>query len=272
MKRYRSFRKPRRIKKKKSILKNRFFWLAIFILITLGDLFYFLIFSSFFQIEIIAISGNEKVSEKEIKKIIEENIKNKILFFPTKSIFLFDSSKIKENILANYPQVAAIEVHRGFPKSLNILVSERLAIAVFCQQFSTNGKIGEICFLIDQDGVAFEEDHPKKDLIKIVEEKKEEDLSLGETVIKQENLEKILQVQQSLLEETDIGINEFFVLPERFNLRTTEGWEIYFSFEKEIQKQVSTLTLVLEKEIPLEKRRDLEYIDLRFTRVYYKYR
>jgi len=272
----RVYRKLRRIKKKKSILKNRFFWLSILTLIILGGIFYFLIFSSFFQIEIVAISGNKKIPEREIKKIIEENIENKILFFPTKSIFLFNSNKIKEDILANYPQIAIVDVHRGFPKSLNILITERLAIAVFCKQFQIgeNEKIQteEICFLIDQEGVVFEKDQPKKDLVKIVGEKKEEGLSLGEQVIEKEYLEKILQVQKSFLEEIGIEVNEFFVFPERFNVKTTKGWEIYFSLEKEIQKQISTLSLVLEKEIPPEKRRDLEYIDLRFTRVYYKYR
>ena len=60
------------------------------------------------------------------------------------------------------------------------------------------------------------------------------------------------------------------VSEERLNVKTSEGWEIYFNTADDLDWQVQELALVLEKQITPEKRRNLEYIDLRFSRVYYK--
>ena len=50
------YRRPHRIRKKKSIFRSRFFWIALLVLFFLGAIFYFLIFSPIFQIKGIKIS------------------------------------------------------------------------------------------------------------------------------------------------------------------------------------------------------------------------
>jgi hypothetical protein len=52
-----------------------------------------------------------------------------------------------------------------------------------------------------------------------------------------------------------------------------EGWQIYFSLDpdSDINTQLVKLNLLLSGEIPLENRKNLEYIDLRFKdRAFYK--
>jgi len=81
-----SYRKPKtrfRIKRKKDF-SFKFFFLFSLILGLLVGSFYFIIFSSFFQIKEIKISGNQKISEIEIKKIVLNKIKKKIFFYHTK--------------------------------------------------------------------------------------------------------------------------------------------------------------------------------------------
>jgi hypothetical protein len=51
---------------------------------------------------------------------------------------------------------------------------------------------------------------------------------------------------------------------ERLNIKTFEGWLIYFNPKEDLDWQTQKLDLVLEKQIPLEKREELEYIELRF--------
>jgi len=51
---------------------------------------------------------------------------------------------------------------------------------------------------------------------------------------------------------------------------TTEGWTVRFNLKGDLDWQVTELRLALEKQISPEKRKSLEYIDLRFSRVYYK--
>ena len=96
---------------------------------------------------------------------------------------------------------------------------------------------------------------------------------LGQKVIEESLLKSILEIQQKLSSDLKIWITEFDILSnERLNVKTLQGWEIYFNPKGNINWQVVELGLVLEKEIPIEKVPSLEYIDLRFTKVYYKYK
>lgn len=262
--RVKTFRKPYQIKRKRSILKNRFFWLSILILIIGGTIFYFLFLSETFQIEKIIVTGEKKVSTKDIELLIEKNLENKILFFKTKSIFWVDTENIAKDILNSFPQIAEVEIGRIFPDALNIIVIERKEVGVFCRE-------GD-CFLLDNDGIIFEE-APAGEYLKIKNLTFEGNLKLGEKVIQKEILNQILEIEKKLREDLKIPLTEISsVSNERLNTKTTDGWEIYFNLKENTNWQIEKLSLILEKEIPLEKRRNLEYIDLRFSKIFYKYR
>jgi cell division septal protein FtsQ len=258
------YRKPYRVKRKKSILKSRFFWLILIILFFFGAVFYLLIFSSYFQVEKILISGNEKVPKEVIESLIRDNLKRKILFLPTQSIFVIDFKKINEIILNNIPGIAEVKTVREFPNILNITVKERVGIALWCQEEN-------YCFLIDKEGVIFEpileELKLEKNLPKIID-RKNNSLTIDnlgkKIVIEKDYLEKIFKIQKYIQEEIKIEIEEFIAFSQHLNVKTVEGWEIYFNPSEDINWQLTKLKLVLEEKIPPEKRKDLEYIELRF--------
>ena len=53
---------------------------------------------------------------------------------------------------------------------------------------------------------------------------------------------------------------------------TKEGWRILLDLKENMEWQQTKLQLVLEQKIPLEKRGELQYIDLRFgDQAYIKY-
>jgi len=54
------------------------------------------------------------------------------------------------------------------------------------------------------------------------------------------------------------------------DVKTAEGWEIYFNLEENLSWQLTQLYLLLERKISPEERRTLQYIDLRFNKIYYK--
>lgn len=256
-KRRSSFRKPYRTRRKKSILKNRFFWFSMLALIILGAIFYFFIFSSFFQIEKIIISGNDKVSKDQIEYTIEKNLGKKVLFFPTRSIFLVSLNKIKKDVLNNFPQIAILDIDRGFPDTLNVIIVERLAVANFCKS--------DNCFLLDKEGIIFEETQLDTELVKIIREKENDSsIVLGRQVIAKEYLGKILRIQRNISEEFEFGTKEFIILNERLNVKTDGDWEIYFDPQEDLNWQLTKLTFVLKEKILPENRKDLEYIELRF--------
>lgn len=245
MKKYR-YKKSFRTKKKKSvfnIFKNKFFWLGVLVLGVLSGLAYVFIFSSVFQIKEIQISGAEKVPVEEIGQIISDNSNN---------IFLANFGKINKIILEKYLQIGKINLERKLPDILLAEVEERKPVAVFCNQD---------CFFIDKEGVSFErvsEIPPEMLIVKI------EGLSSSEgaKLLKIDQVLKIKSIQGISIEEISLISNT------RFNAKTTEGWEIYFNPEENLDWQLRELDLILKQKLPPEKRGNLQYIDLRFNRVF----
>ena len=272
----RNYRKPHRYKRKKSILKNRFFWSGILFFVFLSSFFYFLFLSQTFQVEKIITAGEKKVSKDELKLLIEKNLENRILFFDTKSIFLANLNGLRKNILNDFPQIAGVEIKRKFPDTLNIVAVERLGLATWCYE--------EQCFLLDNEGVIFAlsaesflpavasaeagaeaEGIPlETNLIKIIDEQNKEPFKLGEKAIEKENLSKILAIN-SKLSDFKISVKEFLIVSgEKLEVLTSEDWKIYLNLQQDIDWQMTKLRAVLEEKIPPENRKDLEYIELRF--------
>jgi cell division septal protein FtsQ len=265
MKKRRKYRyqKSYRIKRKKPIFKKGFFWPGFLALLCLGGLSYFFFFSSFFQIKEINIEGEQKVSREDILAGIEGEIGKKILFFKTKSVFLVNAAQIREALFAAYPPIAGIAFERQLPDSLNVRITEREARAIWCR---------EECYLMDSRGIIFEKaglDSP--DLVRVIVSEYPQETGLGERAVEEEPLSIILEIESKLKDKTGLKIEEAKAISaERIDFKTDEGWEIYFNAREDINWQITKLDLVLEKEISPEKREQLDYIDLRFTRVYYK--
>lgn len=261
MVKYKSYQKPYRIKRKKSIFRNRFFWLVILVLMISGGIFYLLFLSSPFQIQEIKISGNEKVLIEDVKSLIEKAVEKKILVFQTKSIFLTTTNQIQEIVFRNFPQIAKVEFKKQLPQTLVIKIEERKPIAIFSQN--------ENYFFIDNEGIIFEKKpetvnlKPQQPLIENLLLRAE--LKLGDRAVEKELLSQILEVKSQIENELEIPINEVLIVSEdRLNFKTLEGWEFYFNPQKDSNWQLRKLKAVLETEIPLGKRKDLEYIELRF--------
>jgi len=251
------YRKPYRIKKKKPIFRSRFFWLGILILLIFGGIFYLICFSSPFQIKEIKISGNQKVSVENIQEVIEKGIEQKVLFFSSRSIFLANFLQIKAKISETFPQIAQINLKREFPDTLTAKVEERKPAAVFNQE--------GLYFFLDKEGVIFEDASVETPLVKIQKATQDEELKLGNRVLERELLLSILDTESKLENDFKIPVEEVLVVSdERIDMKTSEGWEIYLNPKGDTDWQLTKLSEVLEKEIPPEKKRNLEHIELRF--------
>ena len=287
----RNYRKPHKAKKKKSIFKNRLFWLGVLVLLIFSGGFYLICFHSFFQIKVIEISGieeanassldsavassNEKATVESLEDLVRTKISQQILFFSSRSIFLADFAEIEKEILKDFPQVSETEIKRKLPHTLLLQVEERKPAAVFCQ--------ADKMFFVDKEGIIFEPLDPdtvRQDFVRFKKET-EGELNLGKRILEKEQLSKILEVEAKLKNQPRIlteeersssstladtlGIEEILVVSEvRFDVRTSEGFKIYFNFNENLDWQLTKLIAVLEKEIPPERRKDLEYIDVRF--------
>ncbi|MDP2664339.1 MAG: FtsQ-type POTRA domain-containing protein [bacterium] len=243
-----SYGKLHRYRKKRYMLKNRFFWLASLALTLVTSLVSFLFFSGTFLIERVVVIGEQKVSKEAIKTLILPQ-----------NIFLIDTQAVRMEILGSFPQIAEVKISRGFPDSLNISVVERVPVITWCQE--------DDCFLLDSKGIIFEKTAVNEagDQRTLIRNLNDGEPNLGERVIEEEELSKILEIESLLKSGLKIEVKEFTTSSDdKLVVLTEDNWEIYFSLANDIDWQGTKLRAVLEEKIPQKDRRDLEYIDLRF--------
>ena len=259
-------RKPYRVKRKKSVFKNRFFWLMFFVLLFSGAIVYGITFASLVQIKKIHIYGAESIKREEIEDLVWEGVDQKILLFPTKSIFFTNNQKIEENLSKKFPKISQVNLKRQIPDSVVIEMKERKPLYVFCKDSGP-------CFYLDERGVIFEEIFPDAISLLRIKDMRNLEVKLGSKVAEDQLLNGIKTIESKLKEKTELSPQEIILFEEKMEVQTSQNFLIYFNPKEDIEKQVQKLILTFENEIPQEKRENLDYIDLRFgDKVYYKYK
>ncbi len=262
-------RKPHKIKTKRSIFKTKSFWYVILVVVLLVATIYFVIFFDKVQIKNIIISGNSKAPANQIESLVANEISKKVLFLPERSIFLVDTATVKNLVLESFPVVGDVKVSRKFFDSLEIVINEREARAIFCQNIETENT----CSYIDETGTAFEEAKLTETQSSLIVRRYDNNkVSLGEQAITKETLGYILKAKKGLTDKYGVLVDSADIASDiRLNIKTNEGWEVYFNLSADMDLQIAKLILLLEKEITKESRGSLQYIDLRFQdRAYYK--
>ena len=258
-------KKRYQVKRKKTILKNRIFGQGLLVLAISAGLFYLMALAPFFQVKNILVSGQEKIASDWVREIATTVLKRKIIIFESQSIFLIKTNSIKTLITKEFPAIEELKIKRLWPDSLSIEIEERQAIGVWCRELG--------CFSIDKTGVIFESVKPGTETkIIIRSEQTSGEIKPGEKKIESKILSLILDTQKNISEKTNLIIKEFFLYENdnRLNAKTDEGWQIYFDLNGDLSWQTLELELLLEKTLTPEKRHGLEYIDLRFDKVFYK--
>jgi len=262
----RRYRKPKKIKRKKPIFKRPFFKFFVYLLFLSGFVFYFMFLFPYFQITKIEISGGERISVDKIKELIFQKINNKFVFFNSKNIFTFSAKRLEEEILKTEPIISDIKIKRNFPNVLAVDLIERTAVSTFCQN--------EICFYLDKEGIAFMEDIKEKHPPLIRIENFLRQIKIGDVVIEKYLLKKILDINNNLEKKLNIETKEFVLSNEnrKLTVMTNDGFKVIFNLEKDVFEKIYQLDLVLKEKIPSDKRKNLDYIDLRFNKIYFKYK
>lgn len=254
--------------KKKKFLKNELLFSSLLVLIILGIVSYLFVFSEFFQIKKIIIRNEKERFQDKIQGLIEGKIEKKLLFFKTKSIFLLNFNEIKDVLLKEIPQIEKVDLKRKFPSDLEVKIKKRTPVAIFI--FSFQGR--EKYFSLDKEGIVFNSFSKKRDkMLKIKNHNLSLKVKLGDKVIEEETLGQILVLKNQIKKNFKISLTEGILVSEqRLNFKTREGWEIYFNLKNDINLALIKLDLILKKIISPEERKNLQYIDLRYSRAYYK--
>jgi len=162
------------------------------------------------------------------------------------------------------------------PNKVLAEIEERKPIVVFAKPDLKHrlkffkGELVNNYFFIDSQGIIFEKvDRQDSELPLIKTKAAIYRLDLGKEVINKDYLEKILKINSGI--NNNIQISEISLISEnRLNVKTLEGWDIYFNPKQDLDWQIEKLDIILKEKIPSEEKDDFEYVDLRFEKVYIK--
>jgi len=273
--------KIKSLRRRKKIIQRPFFWISLFIFTIIVTALYFVLFFPKIQVSYIEVSGNQRIESKEIKDLVLSNLNKKLLsigFFniSSRSIIITDTKKIIKDILVKFPMVENIDIKKKFPDGVNLTIRERASFAVFCSDSKAienprlqNRDQNEKCFSIDKNGVIFEEiQNTSQDMI--LSQSDNKDVFIGESVIDKNIINIVSKVKDNLSNSFQINIKEVFV-SNPLVFKTSENWKIYFDPTKDIDLQITKMNSLLDNEITITERKNLQYIYLQYEdRAYYK--
>ncbi len=224
------------------------FLIAIFIILLIaGALIYSLFYSSFFQIKNITITGTT------LDDFDQTGLKGQNILF-------INISEIKSKILASHPEVNQVQIVRGLPDTLKIVIKSNQALLIW----QTNNQQ----YLINQKGVAFSELQGQTDL-PLVQDNKNLNIQLGQQVVTANFIEFIHELSNKFSDALGFKIVYFEINETIFQVEAMadQGWLVKFDSTRSVDDQLDALKKVLA-----EHKADIhEYADVRVEgKVFYK--
>lgn len=255
----------KKIKRKRKIFKSIVYFIVALLvaygLVYLSNL-------SKFRIKNIKPESDNKILNEEIRKGVSGIIGGKYLkVLPKDNIFLLPKKEIEEYLTKEFPRIKSATVEVELPDTLLIKFEERKQEALLCY--------GKECGFLDKNGFVFEKApyFSGDSYIKFIDEQgSDTSLAIGKNIIEASKFEKIIEFI-NLANKEKIVVNKVLIKSDSFfHLITKEGWSILISDKNEPSETIDNLTLTLKEKIK-DKRKTLDYIDLRFgNKIYFKFK
>lgn len=247
----------------------------VLLLSFVGASVYVMFFSMQMQITNISINGTKKLDSSELERKIELSLQGKYLNLVPKNNFLFIAgSGIQSSLKDEYKKIRSVKVEKKFPDSLEITIDEHEALLVWCMNEET-------CFLLDEEGVAYSEadfnspELVQNDLLRIVDTSGAS-IKVGDRIMDSKYEQYLLGIKNAM-GSMGLEIEDKYYTPSRMaeeiKTKTTQGFEVYFSTQFELDSAIKTAAVMLKKEVPQQQWRDLAYVDLRTEhKAFYKFK
>ncbi len=212
-----------------------------------GGLAYFFVMSNCFKVKIITYEGSVSNEAKtEVEKIKGQNI------------FAVNNFKLSDRIKEVYPQAYNVNVYKGLPDAIKVVVSERTVALIW----QTNGKN----FLVDKLGIAFREvgDVSTKEEWKklpIVVDTTNYVIKPGQRLISSRFIDFVSYISDNFTKVEGVKLVKIEVLETSFHpiVVTDLGWKVLMDGNRSPQYQLDDLKKILDK----HKAEIKEYVDLR---------
>ncbi len=240
----------------------------------LGTTVYLFFFSSYLVLSPPYITGLHSIDKTAVQATVAAELSERYAGIVSRNrFFLFGSEALSRTLRARYPLIRNIHIQQIFPERINIDIEERDTLILWCS--------AEQCVHVLEDGTTLpvtdvynSEENRAKTLT--LRDTSGQPLQIGEGVLSQDFVSTTLVLRQSLKERFHLEIERKITLSSRFanELRVrVEDFEIYFSTKFPVNVSLDALALLFEKEIPVENRSNIQYIDLRTeNRIFYRYK
>lgn len=218
-----------------------------FLLVIILAILYLLFYSPIFTIKNFIVDKNFPTSINEHL----EQIKGK-------NIFLIKSSKIKADLLNNFPELTEISVIRGLPDSIKITYNERNPKMIW----QTGGRY----FLVDENGIIFREIQGVTDL-PLVKDNNDLAINIGSHVVSVNFINFVNELRPKLKEGMEFDHFEVNETTFQLDAITVSRLKLKFDTTRSIDSQLEALKKFLADR-PNEAE---DYIDLRVEgKVFYR--
>lgn len=261
-------------RKVKAALTSQKMLYRALVIVFLGIAGYVLLLSPLLQVDAVEITGLKNISANEMRALIGRELAGEYANVLRKNNMLFIQAEgIEKLLLGEFRDMKEVEIKKQFPNRLVVRAGERELDLLFCS--------GSWCYTIDRDGIAYskmpaESSEAKEGSVPLLQDGSERYFETGERAMDPEYIKYIKNIREKLPRDIGIEVEQHFFTPHLasgdIRVKTTEGWMLYFDRNIALQKELDMLRAVLKNSVEQEKRKDLEYIDLRTdNKVYFKY-
>jgi cell division septal protein FtsQ len=254
---------------------SRFLFWVLF-LSFLGVCVYILLFSPFLEIETVAVEGNKAIPTEDIVEKVNEAMAGKYFnYFSKRNFFLASKKEINQKLKNDFNRLEISSIEKKFPKALLIKVQERQPELVWCS--------GGVCYLVDKNGFIYaganatDEELNQSRFLVIIDESARP-IEIKKSVIDSDFILYIKEIDARLVDDLGLSLEGDYHTPalssrEIFvKIKEGEGaWTLKLSSTVSPEDTKKILQTVFEKELTAEKRKNLDYLDLRIKgKVYYR--
>lgn len=240
-----------------------------------GVIIYIIFFSGKLSVTAVFVSGESELDPNLIISRINSRLDGKYLgVVDRNNILLMRSGKMEDDLRSGFKKIENVEIKRKFPGTILINIQERQTPVIFLG--------GDRGFLVDENGIAYDEFHPEAPQASgnasiILRDNSASEVNLGEAVFEKDYIAYLVGIRESMKKEAGIDVDNNYETPSVVSsdvrVKTAEGWKVYFNTDINLKKELDMLNVSLKNKIDEARRPELEYVDLRSdNKVFYKFK
>ncbi len=243
--------------KSKKLLKGRYFFFSLFLLILI---FYLFLFSSYFKIRDISLKGTSRVHSQEIWETLKPILNSS--YFASNMIF-FKTSAAEDLLKEKIHSLKEVKINKKLPSTLEIVIEERKPALIW--------EVEEKSYLVSEEGVVFAEAEGSYNYPKIID-KSGVNVSLGFRIVTDSFIDFIVNLIAKLPQKTKYKVEKIIVEETTFDVevKTIPGLSLYMDTTRSVDSQIINFQKALQ-DAAKNRYTIYRYVDLRLeNKIFYK--